>query len=219
MFRRSPLDSRSRFRAPGMTIAISMQEWRHCEERSDEAIQSRGRDSGLLRFARNDGLSLTRSLTRLSVAPQSRPAPTSTASTPRPAAKARRAGESRSRSPRFSAGMRFSSARISAASRSFVSSSLIFAAAPDELRPAFGIGVAAGVHMRERLVVLDLMVLPHVGEVIFDAPRDCCPSARTAGRSRRRRPSPARAGRDGSSSGPAAACRCRASPARCALSR
>ena len=28
---------------------------RHCEERSDEAIQSRGRDSGLLRFARNDG--------------------------------------------------------------------------------------------------------------------------------------------------------------------
>ena len=28
---------------------------RHCEERSDEAIQSRTRAPGLLRFARNDG--------------------------------------------------------------------------------------------------------------------------------------------------------------------
>ena len=28
---------------------------RHCEERSDEAIQQAGVQSGLLRFARNDG--------------------------------------------------------------------------------------------------------------------------------------------------------------------
>src|SRR5438477_5980702 len=36
-------------------IQISNSKDRHCEERSDEAIQSPVNDSGLLRFARNDG--------------------------------------------------------------------------------------------------------------------------------------------------------------------
>src|SRR5690242_7153791 len=35
---------------------------RHCEERSDEAIQSPAHDSGLLRFARNDGERASRSV-------------------------------------------------------------------------------------------------------------------------------------------------------------
>src|SRR5437879_13576537 len=42
-------------------IQISNSKDRHCEERSDEAIQSPVNDSGLLRFARNDGNILPRS--------------------------------------------------------------------------------------------------------------------------------------------------------------
>jgi len=38
---------------------------RHCEEQSDEAIQSLTRDSGLLRFARNDGVRTEPSNNRL----------------------------------------------------------------------------------------------------------------------------------------------------------
>jgi hypothetical protein len=39
--------------------------FRHCEERSDEAIQSRKRRTGLLRFARNDGQGIKLKLTML----------------------------------------------------------------------------------------------------------------------------------------------------------